>query len=164
MARTGVIGRNLQVDRASYHRFQAKMARLAKDVYGEDIASINQVIADLLAEKSRRQATSMGGVYAKGAPAIVGAANFKSARIRVKATKAYRFAPAAFWGTKRRSGWYAARRFEASRGEQHPPWVGASWEVGVKGEGPYAINDAIADNLDEMLDLWSERLQQLINR
>lgn len=164
MARTGLIGPNLRVDRVSYLRFQAKMARLAKDVYGEDIASINQVIADLLAEKSRRQATSMGGVYAKGAPAIVGAANVKAARIRVKATKQYRFAPAAFWGTKRRTGWYAARRFEGNSAQQHPPWVGASWDVGVKGQGPYAINDAIAENIEEMLDLWSERLQQLINR
>jgi hypothetical protein len=144
--------------------FLAKMARMAKDVYGEDIAELNQEIADLLAEKSRREASGMGGVYAKAAPAIVGAGTVRAARIRVKATKQYRFAPAAFWGTKRRSGWYAARRFEGSGGEQHPYWVGNTWDVGVKGQGPYAINNAIADNIDDVLELWEKRLQEIINR
>jgi len=164
VASSGLLGRSLVVDPVSMRRFLNKMARMAKDVYGEDIASLNQEIADILAEKSRREASGMGGVYAKAAPAIVGVGNFKSARVRVKATKQYRFAPAAFWGTKRRSGWYAARRFESSGGEQHPPWVGAGWDVGVKGQGPYAINNAIADNIDDVLQMWEERLQEIINR
>lgn len=29
------------------------------------------------------------------------------------------------------------------------PWVGNSWEVGVRGQGPYFINDAIADDADK---------------
>jgi len=145
-------------------RFINKMSRMARDLYGEDIAALNKDIAEMLAAKARTKAAGMGGVYAKGAPAIVGAGTVKAGRVRVKATGGYRFAPVAFWGTKRRTGWYAARRFEGSGREQHPYWVGNMFDVGVKGQGPYAINDAIAENIDELLELWEQRLQEIINR
>jgi len=62
---------------------------------------------------------------------------------------------AAFWGAKRRTGWYADSRYRKST-RQHPIWVGNGWQAGVKGQGPYALNDAIADNRDRIFDLYSE--------
>ena len=62
---------------------------------------------------------------------------------------------AAFWGAKKRTGWYADPRYRKSK-RQHPIWVGNSWQAGVKGQGPYALNDAIADNRDRIFELFSD--------
>ena len=62
---------------------------------------------------------------------------------------------AAFWGAKKRTGWYADPRYRKSK-RQHPIWVGNSWQAGAKGQGPYALNDAIADNRDRIFELFSD--------
>ena len=70
-----------------------------------------------------------------------------AARIGIRPTPG---AQATFWGAKRRTGWYARERYSGSTGRQHPPWVGASWGAGKRGEGPYVLNEAIADHRDEI--------------
>ncbi len=61
-------------------------------------------------------------------------------------------ANAAFWGAKQdHTGWNAGNRGQPNQ----PEWVGNSWDVGVKGQGPYALNEAIATHLDSYLEeMW----------
>lgn len=61
-----------------------------------------------------------------------------------------------FLGAKRRSGWYAARRYRSSTGRQHRPWVGNQWDPGERSAVPYhigsKINAAIPEVIDEFYD------------
>lgn len=84
--------------------------------------------------------SGLGGVHAKAAGNIKGYATQTQASVGVTSG----IGRAAEWGMKRHSGWYAAARYRGSSGRQHPIWVGSSWEPGVAGQGPHAINAAIA--------------------
>lgn len=57
---------------------------------------------------------------------------------------------------------WALGSFFGSKRPQFPglPWVGKSWDVGVRGQGPYFINDAIADDADDLM----RELPQIIER
>ena len=140
------------------------LTRTAQEVAGPGLKDIHRDVANMAAEASRSEARSMGGLQAKAANAIRGAGNVTAARVRISATARTRYAPVAFWGALGRSGWFRADRYYGSTYPQHAPWVGADWRVGVKGEGPYAVNAAIAENLDAIQNLFSERLQELIDK
>ena len=107
----------------------------------------HKVIADEAAQQSQRRARGMGGVRAKAAGKITGRASTDGALVGVPSG----IGAVAFWGAKRHTGWYAAPRFSESP-RQHPEWVGNSWEAGVAGQGPYAINDAIASYLPRLME------------
>ena len=64
------------------------------------------------------------------------------------------FALAAYWGAKKRTGWYGAAQFRQSAGQQFAAWVGNDWEVAVAGQGPYAINDALAKHLKDIEEFF----------
>jgi hypothetical protein len=145
-------------------KFSNYLARTAREVAGPGLKDIHREVARMAADASRGEARGMGGLQAKAASAIRGAGNINAARVAVSATARTRYASVAYWGALRRSGWYAPKRYARSTYPQHAPWVGAHWRVGEKGEGPYAINTAIADNLDALQDLFRERLQELIDR
>ncbi len=66
----------------------------------------------------------------------------------------------AFWGAKKKTGWYAKPQF-ADGPAQHPPWVGNSWEVAVHGQGPYAINAALADDLPDIMKQYENMIDNL---
>jgi hypothetical protein len=83
-------------------------------------------------------------------------------RIGVSNSSRVPYALATIWGTKKRTGWYARRRFEDSDGVQHEDWVGAGWKAGEVGEGPYGINSAIHAKRDEAIALWAEKVEQLL--
>jgi len=112
---------------------------------------------------SQSQARGMGGIQAKAASAIRGRANQSEARIAVSPSRSAPMANVAFWGAKRHTGWYAAPQY-ASGPAQHPPWVGNTWDVAVAGTGPYAINDALARYLPELLDQYLKMLDRLFDR
>ena len=139
------------------------LTRTAREVAGPGLRDIHREVANMAAEASRSEASGMGGLQAKAANTIRGAGNVTAARVRISATARTRYASVAFWGITRRTGWYAQPRY-AGGAWQHPMWVGANWRVGEKGEGPYAINAASGDNLDALQDLFSERLQELIDK
>lgn len=114
--------------------------------------------------------------------------SMSSTATRLRLTVRNPDANAAFWGAKKRTGWNAysylrknakahtsvratgkvpgpsagnaVRYRRAPKGRQHPPWVGNSWQAGVKGQGPYALNDAIADNRPRIFDLYSKAVEQ----
>lgn len=78
---------------------------------------------------------------------IVGSGNARGGQVVLTAGNNLPYALGAFWGSKR---------------PQFPglPWVGKSWEAGVHGQGPYYINDAIADDAE----LIEAKLEELIDR
>lgn len=129
----------------------------------EALKDAHKRLADKGAEYARAAARSMGGIQARAASAIGGRGDERAARVAVLPSSGGRdkMANVAFWGALRHTGWYAAPRYQESTA-QHPPWVGADWDVAVRGEGPYAINDALADNLDELLDEYGRMLDELV--
>lgn len=130
-----------------------------------ELRKVNKEIADRAATLARTKATGMGGVHAKAAGAIKGYATGVAASVGVPTSgKSTPMAGLAFWGAKAQTGWYAADKFNQSTGAQHPKWVGASWEVAVSGQGPYAINDALADLTDELLEAHEDAIERLVFR
>jgi hypothetical protein len=117
-------------------------------------------IADDVADRARGVASGMGGVQAKAAGSIKGYATQTQASVGFPSGG---IAGAAFWGTLRHTGWYAAARYVASS-PQHPKWVGDNWEPGVAGQGPYAINDALADFLPELDDRYLDMIEDLTSK
>ena len=122
---------------------------------------------------SQARARGKGGVYARAASAIRSRGNQREAVLYVQPSSANPMAFVAFWGAKRRTGWYArAGQNPASRSTadgkplsaQHPPWVGNTWDVAVAGQGPYAINDALAEHLDDLLDQYLNMIDRLAGR
>jgi hypothetical protein len=114
-------------------------------------------IADSVAARARGTASGMGGVQAKAAGSIKGYATQTQASIGFPSGG---IAGAAYWGMKRHTGWYAAARYSGSR-RQHPVWIGASWEPAVAGQGPYAINDTLAEMLPEIDDKYLDGIEAL---
>jgi hypothetical protein len=117
-------------------------------------------IADDIADRANSAASSMGGVQAKAAGSIRGYATQTQASIGFPSGG---IAGAAFWGTLRRTGWYAAARYAGSP-PNNPKWVGNSWEPGVAGQGPYAINDALADALPDIDEKYLDIIDELAKR
>lgn len=87
---------------------------------------------------------------------IKGRGGATGARVSIDST-----ANAAFWGAKKRTGFYARYRFRMSTGSQHPAWVGAGWDVAVAGQGPYAINAALAAHVDDIVRLYGEGIDRV---
>ena len=116
------------------------------------LRGVHKVIADKGATAAQGFARGMGGVQAHFAAAIRGTANQREARVGLRAGE--RGPNVAFWGAKRHTGWFAAGRYHdtALGARQHPPWVGSDWDAAVAGQGPYAINAALAAHLPEFLD------------
>jgi len=97
-----------------------------------------RTIVRVAAGWAQDEAETMGGQQRHFAGALSGRATASQARIEVvgERTPAGKTrANPAFWGTKAQGN-----------------WIGASWDVGVLGEGPYAINAAIYKHGDDILD------------
>lgn len=121
------------------------------------LRKVHKEVADEAANQARREARGMGGVQRKEASAISGSGRETGAYIRVSGDRA---SNVAFWGAKRRSGWYAKRQY-AGGPRQHPQWVGAAWDVGVASEGPYAINPALARYMPYLDAQFLEMIDEL---
>lgn len=132
--------------------------------WSKELRVVHKRIADMVVPHAQSRARGMGGVQAKAASRIVGRANQREARIGVSATGGVPFANVAFWGAKKRTGWYARGRYSGSPARQHPEWVGNSWDVGVPGGGPYAINDTIAEDRPDVYDEYLRMLADLAER
>lgn len=128
-----------------------------------ELRKANKNIAQLGAHYAQVVAHGMGGVQAKAASAIRGYANQREARIGVVPSARVPFANVAFWGAKRHTGWYERARYNDSP-RQHPEWVGNTWDVAEHGVGPYAINEALAEHIDDILDEYGEAIDRLAAR
>lgn len=104
------------------------------------LRSINRAIADTVAERARGMAGT--AQQRKAASAIVGAAETRAAKIAIRNRPP--FAQGAFFG--------------ALQYRQFPAWVGNSWEPGGAG-GPYAVNPAIRDSLDDIVNAYGDAFE-----
>ena len=120
-----------------------------------ELGKVNREVAKQGAEWARAAATAMGGPQKHFAGAIRGYGSAASARIAVKDQDAY----AAFWGAKQRTGWNAGNKTP-----NQPEWVGNSWDAAVHGQGPYAINDALATRLRQLEALYINGIDDITRR
>ncbi len=135
------------------------------DAWPRELRGINKAVADRARDWARGEATALGGVHAKSAGGIKSYATATQAKVGVTVgDRRYPAAAVAAWGAKRRTGWYAARRYHSSHAAQHPPWVGNTWDVGVAGQGPYGINSAIAHHERALAEMYLDGLEQLAQR
>jgi len=84
---------------------------------------------------------------------IGASATSTAATLTVRNTARSPAATVAFFGAKRRTGWYADGRFD-DRSRQHPEWIGDNWKVATRGQGPHVINDMLVARLDEIKRLF----------
>lgn len=134
------------------------------DEWPRQLRQVNKEVADKARDYARGEATALGGVHAKAAPAIKSFATATQAKIGVTVgDRRFPMAAVATWGAKRHSGWYAARRYRSSVA-QHPPWVGNTYDTGVVGQGPYGINSAIAHHERELAEMYLDGLADLAAR
>lgn len=117
----------------------------AGDGWGRALRAVNRSIADGVAAKARGMTeTAQQG---RAAGAIVGAAESRAAKIAIRNSPP--FAQGAFFG--------------ALQFPQFPAWVGNSWEVGGAG-GPYAVNPAIRDSMQDIVDGYGDAFEVAASR
>lgn len=63
-------------------------------------------------------------------------------------------------GTTSRTGTFRS----GSGSVQHPEWIGNQWEPGAGhfGQEPYALNPAIRDKLDDVLEQWGTAVDEVV--
>lgn len=142
------------VDVKGLKEFRSELKRVDAG-FPKQLRTVHKDIADDVADRARGIASGMGGVQAKAAGALKGYATQTQASVGVSGGG---IANVAYWGAKKHTGWYA--HIHSSR-PQHPAWVGNSWEPGVAGQGPYAINDALAEKLPDIDDAYLDAIEDL---
>ena len=153
----------LEVTTKGISEFRKELKALGKE-WPRQVGMVNRVVAKKASEKARYRAASGRPIQRRAAGAIKGTGTVAGAAVAVKPGAATAMANVAFWGVKRRVGWYAQDRYAGSSPQRHPAWIGSSWQVGVAGQGPYAINDAIAEYGDELLADWRDGMTELTAR
>lgn len=135
--------------------FRRELRALSGDsTWTRALGQVNRALAGEAATWAQIEASGLGGPFAHFADTITGAATATAARIQVP-----KVANATFWGAKERTGWNAGHDGRP----QHPEWVGSSWDVAGPG-GPYALNAALADHLDEIVDGYGDALDELARK
>lgn len=143
---------------------------LSKETRQANLAVSKQVVE--WAQSAARQGTRLEQRAAVG---IGPSATNRTARIRMipaqNGTDAALAAPA-FWGMKKRVGWFGGwsngkkdaamlRRF-AGLPTQMPPWVGNSWIAGRPGEGPYVINEVLGERIAEIEAMYADAYEKAL--
>lgn len=131
------------------------LAKASKDQQ-KAVAASNRKVARYARDQGRDRARSGTKQQRKMAGGIGSRASKNDARLTIKNTKGAPGAQGAFYGAKGRSGWYANPRYAESTGRQFPQWVGNSWPIATKGQGPQPINDMLADELPKIGDMYLE--------
>jgi hypothetical protein len=127
----------------------------------KEMARGHRDLARLGARWAQSEARAMGGVQSRAAAAIKGKGSQVEALIYISPSGRTAMANVAFWGAKRQTGWYGAFRYRDSATPQHDTWVGNTWDVAVRGQGPYAINWALAKRLPEIDRIYAEMVERV---
>lgn len=144
--------------------FRAALRQLGPE-WGRMLSKAHRTIAKRAAAAAQSRARGIGAQQQRMAGSIKGSGTQTSASVRVAQSTRYPYASVAFWGQTKRTGWYARLWAMGVRGAaQSLPWVGNDWEVGAHGQGPYAINDAIADELPSIMADYSRMLDDLFQK
>lgn len=126
--------------------------------WSRELTKAHRDLGQMIATLSAGAAAGMGGPQAHFSGAIRGRGTQVSAKVGVLPR-----ANAAFWGAKKRTGWFGAPRYGQSTGVQHPPWVGNGWTAGGPG-GPYAINETIRSNLRGIEHVYAQMIDRVTRR
>lgn len=124
----------------------------------------NREVADFVAAAARARATSGTKLQRHFASAIQPRSTQYVARIGLSTGGKNWGANTAFFGTKRRTGWYAKGKFAASPTPQFPEWVGIGWQYASRTEGPYVLNAALADVLPTVEELYLDAHERAYKR
>lgn len=122
------------------------------------LSRVHRDLAKEVAADAQGAARALGGVHRKAAPAISGRGTMAGAKIGLGRAKSIPFAGAALWGAKQTTGWNAG-----GTSPNLPPWVGTGWDVGGPG-GPYAINETIRRQTDDIVRRYGDGLDDLARR
>lgn len=136
-------------------RFTRELNKVDREL-GREMRQVHLRVAGLVADRSRAAASS------RASRGIKPKATQRAARLQVVSKPEY--ALAFYLGTRRRSGWYARKRYDRSKGRQFRPWVGNQWEPGETGGKPYFIGDAINRSLDEVIEIYDEGITELARK
>lgn len=135
--------------------FRRELKRIDK-TFGKELRQVHLKVAKLVTARAQSAAP------ARVSKSVRPKATQKAAAIRVTANPPY--ALGVFWGMRRRSGWYAARRYRGSSGRQFEPWVGNQWDPGEQGGKPYYIGDAINRSVNDVIELFGDEIERLAGR
>lgn len=125
--------------------------RLVDKRWGTELRLGLKEAAEIGASHARSKAQSMSPLLRKAADAIRATSEQRASKLAFTSNaKRLRFATGAFLGAK------AYPQFQ--------PWVGSSWEVGRRGSGPYAINDAVADKENEIVDAVADSFDRIARK
>lgn len=126
--------------------------------WAKELNKVHNTVAREASADARSWAREMGGSQRHFAKAIRGRGGARGARIAVVDGNAF----GAFWGAKQRwTGWNKERE---GRRPNQPSWVGNSWDVAVSGQGPIAINDALAEGLPRYMQMFAEGIDDVTRR
>lgn len=153
---------DLRFDAGDLDKFAADLADSRKALAREQ-RKANKDVAALVATSAQGRAASGSKLERHFAAAIKPRSTQEFGRIAVVATGANAGANTAFFGAKRRTGWYAAKRYADST-RQFPEWVGNTWPVGVPGAGPYVINETIATFRPRIDDLYADAYERAFRK
>jgi hypothetical protein len=131
----------------------------------KELRKVHRRIAVEGVARSRAAAGAMGGQQARFAGGISARATQTKASVGVLGGGKNPGAKGAFFGAKRRTGWYARQRYLDTAGAaQFLPWVGNTWAAAVPGQGPYAINPALAAYIPQIVEEYGEMIDDLTRR
>lgn len=134
--------------------FRAALRDLDGD-FGKGMTHVHREMAKDVQSTARSFAIGTGPMQAHFATSIRGRGDESGTYIGVRS-----IANAAFWGATKHTGWYAQGRYMNSP-PQYPSWIGNVWDVGVLGQGPLAINPAIAHDLPKIEKRYRDLIDQL---
>jgi len=128
--------------------FQRELRALDKKL-GTELRQGLKRAAEVGAEGARARAGSGNRMQAAAAASIKAQAEQRAAKVSF-GSAALPYAVGAFMG--------------ALAWPQFEPWVGNTWAVGQPGEGPYLVNQGLADRMDAMLDEVGKEIDRLASR
>lgn len=118
----------------------------------KEIKRVHKSAAELIAQNAKARVSGRLG------PAIKPKGDLDGAKVGTEARGSYADALVRFWGTRKRTGWYAAPRYADST-RQHPEWVGNQWKPGIRDGEPYYIGDAINETVTDVEQMILEGYQ-----
>ncbi len=128
--------------------FQRELRTLDKKL-GTELRQGLKRAAEVGAEGARARAGSGNRMQSAAAESIKAQAEQRAAKVSF-GSAAIPYAVGAFMG--------------ALAWPQFEPWVGNTWAVGQPGEGPYLVNQGLADRMDAMIDEVGKEIERLAGR
>jgi hypothetical protein len=129
--------------------------------FGPEFKKAHKKVAERADQWSEWEAAGGTRIQQLMLSAIKNRATEKDARVYIQPSKKNAFANPAFWGAKKRTGWFADPLKYKAYDSQFDKWVGKSWDVAVAGQGPYAINPALAKHMPDILDVFEDALFEI---